>query len=294
MSKLYNQLPRYLLSKYQLIWTVVFTALFSLVVLLLCVPFSDNAWFDLSYGQAFFYSLAFFVVASVIVIVSKMFMYRARNAVSFTILKYIVWNFLECLVIAALYTSFTLRGNAVGIIDIGEQDAGLFFLGSLAFVVGCLGIPYVFSALYFEIADKNNTIRMMNYSNVVSDTPVNPYEDKRFTLFDNNGVLKFSIKSDNLYFIESDDNYIKVWYSDSSGEVKQYMLRSKLQTVEDSFIESDLVRCHRKYIVNISKVNILRAEKEGYKISLDLENVDTIPISKTYEQNVLSRFNSKQ
>ena len=72
------------------------------------------------------------------------------------------------------------------------------------------------------------------------------------------------------------------------------MLRCKLKTVEDSFIESDLVRCHRKYIVNISKVNILRAEKEGYKISLDLENVDTIPISKTYEQNVLSRFNSKQ
>ena len=133
----------------------------------------------------------------------------------------------------------------------------------------------------------------MNYSNVVSDTPVNPYEDKRFTLFDNKGVLKFSIKSDNLYFIESDDNYIKVWYMDSSGEMKQYMLRCRLKTVEDSFVDSDLVRCHRKYIVNIKKVSILRAEKEGYKISFGQEGVEAIPISKTYEQNVLSRFNSQ-
>lgn len=293
MSKLYNQVPGYLLSKNQLVWTVVFAALFSLVVVLLCVPFSDNAWFDLSYGQAFFYSLSFIMLSIVLVTVSKILMHKLRNAESFTVLKYIIWNFMECLVIALLYTAFTMQGSAVGIIEIQEQDMWLFFLGSLLFVVGCLGIPYVFSALYFELADKNNTIRLMNYSNVVSDAPQNPYEDKRFTLFDNNGVLKFSIKSDNLYFIESDDNYIKVWYSDSSGEIKQYMLRCKLKTVEDSFLESDLVRCHRKYIVNISKVNILRAEKEGYKICLGLENVDSIPISKTYEQNVLSRFNSK-
>ena len=75
--------------------------------------------------------------------------------------------------------------------------------------------------------------------------------------------------------------------------MKQYMLRCRLKTVEDSFAGSDLVRCHRKYIVNISKVKLLKAEKEGYKISLDIENVDTIPISRTYEQNVLARFNSK-
>ena len=293
MLKLHNQLPRYLLSKSQLVWTIVLAALFSMVVVLLCVPFSNNAWFELSYGRSFFYSIGFFLLAFLVVTVSKILMHRMRNAENFTILRYILWNLIECFTIAALYTLFTMQGCAAGIIEIQEKNMGLFFLGSLLFVLGCLGVPYVFAALYFELADKNNTIRLMNYSNVVSDAPENPYEDKRFTLFDNNGVLKFSIKSDNLYFIESDDNYIKVWYSDNSGEIKQYMLRCKLKTVEDSFVDSDLVRCHRKYIVNISKVTILRAEKEGYKISLDLENVDTIPISKTYEQNVLSRFNSK-
>ena len=149
------------------------------------------------------------------------------------------------------------------------------------------------SILHFALQDRDNTIRLMNYGNVVSDKPAPPYADKRITLFDNNGVLKFSISSDNLYFIESDDNYIKAWYMDSAGEMKQYMLRCRLKTVEDSFADSELVRCHRKYIVNIRNIAVLKAEKEGYKVDFDIDSIDPIPISKTYEQAVLARFNSR-
>ncbi|MBQ1748113.1 MAG: LytTR family transcriptional regulator DNA-binding domain-containing protein, partial [Bacteroidales bacterium] len=42
-----------------------------------------------------------------------------------------------------------------------------------------------------------------------------------------------------------------------------YMIRCKMKTVEDSFKGSSLVRCHRKYIVNMDKVKVLRKEKEG-------------------------------
>ncbi len=293
MSFLGEQLPRYLLSKYQLIWTVTFTALFSIVVILLSIPFSHNVWFDLGLSSAFLFMVAFIVVSIGIVSLSKVLMHRRRNDGSFTVLKYILWNLVEIVVISLLYTFFTVQGDRGGVIDIGERPSWAIFLNALYFSLMCLGIPYVIAALYLSLADRNNTIRLMNYSNVVSDTPVKPYEEKRITLFDNGGALKFSIDSENLYYIESDDNYIKVWYTDSDGSVRQYMLRCPLKTVEDSFADSDLVRCHRKYIVNISKVKILKAEKEGYKISLGIDGADTIPISKTYEQSVLARFNSR-
>lgn len=292
MSFLRGQLPRYLLSKYQLIWTVTFSALFSLVMILLTIPFSNNVWFALGASSAFLFTIAFIVVSIAVVVVSKVLMFNCRNKENFEVWKYIVWDLLEIVAISLLYTFFTVQGDSSGIIDTGSRGVGGIFLSALCFTLVCLGIPYVISALYLSLADRNNTIRLMNYSNVVSDTPVKPYEEKRITLFDSSGVLKFSIDSENLYYIESDDNYIKIWYTDSAGEVKQYMLRCPLKTVEDSFADSDLVRCHRKYIVNITKVKILKAEKEGYKISLGLDNSDTIPISKTYEQNVLARFNS--
>ena len=46
-------IPEYFRAKYQLIVTVTFTALFSLVFMLVSIPFSHNAWFALGTSQAF-------------------------------------------------------------------------------------------------------------------------------------------------------------------------------------------------------------------------------------------------
>ena len=66
-----------------------------------------------------------------------------------------------------------------------------------------------------------------------------------------------------------------------------------MKTIEESFADSDLVRCHRKYIVNIRKGQIIKAGSEGYKLDLGIEGADLIPVSKTYEQSVIARFNSR-
>jgi len=97
----------------------------------------------------------------------------------------------------------------------------------------------------------------------------------------------------NIYYIEADDNYIKVWYDDHTGNVKQYMLRCRLKTVEESFAESDLVRCHRKYIINISRIQVLSKEKDGYQIDLGVDSIGAVPVSKTYEPMVLQKYNSR-
>ena len=293
MLKLNDPLPRYLLENRQIWTTVVYTALFSLVFILVSVPFSNNAWFALGASQAFFYTIIFILVAASVVIVSRMLLSRCRGLQHFTLLHFILWVIAEVVLVSLLYTFFTYEGVRLGIITPEAWDGAAVFLGAVVYSAVCLCVPYFILSLHFALQDKDNTIRLMNYGNVVSDTPAVPYNDNRITLFDNNGVLKFSISSDNLYFIESDDNYLKAWYMDSAGEMKQYMLRCRLKTVEDSFADSELVRCHRKYIVNIRKVSILKSEKEGYKIDFDIDSLDSIPISKTYEQAVLARFNSR-
>ena len=145
--------------------------------------------------------------------------------------------------------------------------------------------------MYLAINDKNNIIRLMSYDNVVTDE-INEEElsVQKITLFDNSGSLKLSVSIDNLYYIESDDNYIKVWYTDNKGELKQYMLRCRLKTVEDSFKGSALVRCNRKYIVNIKKVSMLRKENAGYVLDLGNELIPPLPVTKTYTEKILGYF----
>ncbi len=294
MISLFDKVPRYLLGWKELGWTLIFSALFAFVFTLLSIPFSSNPWLEIMGGGSVILMVSFFLACVVIVIVSRMLLFRRGYLKGVSVFGYILWSLGEMVLVSLLYTFFTVRGERAGLIDIGDRSLLKVFFEALVFAFWCMGIPYLISCLYLSLAEKGNTMRLTDYGSVVSDAPAKSYEEKKITLFDNSGALKFSISSENLYFIESDDNYIKVWYSDSSGQVRQYMLRCRLKTVEDSFAGSDLVRCHRKYIVNITKVRILKAEKEGYKISLGpADNAVTIPISRTYEQNVLARFNSK-
>jgi DNA-binding LytR/AlgR family response regulator len=135
----------------------------------------------------------------------------------------------------------------------------------------------------------------MNYEHVVTDEPQKPVAElQKITLFDNSGALKMSISPENLYYIESDDNYIKVWYTDSKGVLQNYMLRCRLKTVEDSFKGSGLIRCNRKYIVNLSKVSMLRKENDGYYLDLSNETIPPLPVTKTYTDSVLAYFTEQE
>lgn len=293
MFSLYDRVPKYLVGKYQVTVTVIFTVLFALVMLLLSIPFLRNMWFSLEQGEAFYYTLAFMALGALLLCVSRRLMYNLMRYREMTYLQLIGWLLAEIVLMSLLYTFFTMEGVQTGILDQEMITADRIFFGCLLFVLIAVGVPFIVSSQYYALQDKDNTIRLLNLGNVVGDIEPLPHKEKRITLFDNSGVLKFSINSDNLYFIESDDNYVQVWYMDTQGSMKQYMLRCRLKTIEDSFADSDLVRCHRKYVVNMTKVKILTSEKDGYYIDLDIESVDPIPVSKTYEQAVLARFNSR-
>ena len=201
---------------------------------------------------------------------------------------YVVWCILEILCVCILYSYMT-----IDLCHPGGENWWEVFRRAVVYGAIALGGPFLISGMYFDIIDKNNTIRIMNYANVVTED-TEPHkgseEVKRITLFDNSGTLKLSLNPENLYYIESDDNYIKVWYTDNKGELKQYMLRCRLKTVEESFKGSGLMRCNRKYIVNIKKVDMLRKESDCYVLDLGNENIPPIPVTKTYTDAVLSQF----
>jgi len=282
-----KQLPDYFRGKNQLIYTVTFAALFSIVFLLLSLPFSHNSWMALGNSRFFAFTVLFATGSLLLVALSKFVMYKTRNILRMTFLGYILWCIAEVVVICLAYSFITVPITGIGWEQFPETLGNALLYGTISLI-----IPYILAGMYFAIQDKNQTIRLMNYGNVVLDENVLPSKLEKITLFDNSGDLKLCVSSSNLFYIESDDNYIKVWYSDSKGDLKRYMLRCRLKTVEESFRGSALVRCHRKYIVNMDKVKVLRKEKEGYELDLDNDTIPQIPITKTYEKNVLAYFNN--
>ena len=282
-------IPGYLRERYQLLGTVTFAALFSVVFLLVSIPFSNNAWFRLGNSTFFGFTALFALLSLFILIVSKVVMYKTRHLFPMTYWAYAAWCIAEIVLITVLYTVFT-----VTIAQPEDQGGVVIFLHALVYAFVCLGIPYLVAGMFFTIIDQNRTIRLMNMQDVVTEESSDEAAtDQKFTLFDNNGVLKLSVSSANLYYVESDDNYIKVWYDDNKGELQTYMLRCRLKTVEESFSGSDLIRCHRKFIVNMGKVKVLQKVGATYELTLDNEAIAPIPVTKTYIENVLERFKEK-
>lgn len=287
MSFFNKPVPGYLRGKNQLIYTVTFTALFSIVFLLVNLPFSHSSWMALGNSRFFVFTVLFALGSLMIVIISKYIMYKTRNKINMTILGYIMWCVCEIVVICLAYSFITVPITGIGWDQFPATLGKALLYGNTSLI-----IPYILAGMYYAIQDKNQIIRLMNYDNVVSDEAMPVSRLEKITLFDNNGDLKLCVSASNLYYIESDDNYIVVWYTDSKGDLKRYMLRCRLKTVEESFRGSSLVRCHRKYIVNMDKVKVLRKEKDGYELDLDNDAIAPIPITKTYSENVLGRFNN--
>lgn len=107
--------------------------------------------------------------------------------------------------------------------------------------------------------------------------------------YDEKAVLKFSVKKENLLYIESTENYVSICYL-NKGKISKYLLRDTMKKMEESFAGTEIIRCHRSYMVNFEKVKVIRKEKDGLMLELDEPLQTDIPVSKTYVENVMQTF----
>ena len=144
-------------------------------------------------------------------------------------------------------------------------------------------LPYAILMLYFSWRDKEQKLQMLE--EMKGDTggaSVISFRDEK-------GELRLSIKHSNLLYIESADNYVQIWYL-NKGVVTKFMLRNTLKAMEETFEGTNVLRCHRSYMVNFEHVKVIRREKDGVYLEFGVEKVPDIPISKTYSEKVTHWF----
>ena len=124
-----------------------------------------------------------------------------------------------------------------------------------------------------------------------ASVPANKDVPKMINLHDNNGTLRLSINTDALYYLESEDNYIKVYYKHQE-RILSYMLRCRTRSVEESLKDTSMVRCHRSYIVNINKIQFMEEDKRMHYITLNDKSISRIPVSKSYYDKVVASLNA--
>ncbi len=278
MADFQKPIPTYLNEKQNIVRLVVFTSLFALVFINIYAPFGADRWFNVTRLEFFTYSSLIILTGVLVVVLSRMIMYKIckRNLIS--LWQYLAWIFAEVLLMAliyALFEKFFLRDNRLfsDLVRVSSRHTALVLL-----------LPYSISWLYFSWKDKKEQIDRL------ADTqPFTSGNRNMFPFYDEKGVLKFSLKAENLYYLESAENYVSICYL-NKDKVSKYLLRDTLKNAEEIFAGTEIIRCHRSFMVNFEKVKVIRKDKDGLRLELDNPSVIDIPVSKTYVNSVMQTF----
>lgn len=109
-------------------------------------------------------------------------------------------------------------------------------------------------------------------------------KDDYLSFQSSNGKDKLKIKVQDFFYANASENYITIVYS-SNKEFQKHLIRKTLKVLEEELkVNSQIVRCHRGYIVNSKNVQNIKQIKG--KVSLDVGEA-SIPVSKQFHSHFL-------
>lgn len=307
-----KEIPKFLISTRYISVVIAFIVLFSGLFLFIYQPFSLAVWFSTADSLSFSLSLLFYILSIIILVVSRITMYHLQDRVDLTTMTYIWWIMFENLAISLLYTLITIKFfpvdgistptiatralMCVTLILVIPNALVLFYAAYKAKCEELQATQYRLQRLSeeYRLLESNTQHELRAAAMVQSKTqPQQPQETtpRMINLYDNNGMLRLTLNIDSLYYLESEDNYIKVYYK-HNDKIVSYMLRCRTRSVEESLAGTCMVRCHRSFIVNINKISVMEDDRRMHYLSLDDDSIRRIPVSKSYYESLVAKLNT--
>lgn len=115
--------------------------------------------------------------------------------------------------------------------------------------------------------------------------------NKPITIQDQNPDKNLTILPNDIIYIQSQDNYIKIEWKNGDNIVKSAMLRATLNSAIIALSNCDsIIQCHRSYLVNLNFIEKVKGTALSKKCVLRFSQ-STIPIARSKIQYVLDRLN---
>ena len=157
-----------------------------------------------------------------------------------------------------------------------KSDAYFMYFGyAMVYLAVAMVVPYVILFLYNKNLEKEEQLE---------DASKN-VQGEKIRFLDERGNVKLIVSQPSVLYIQSDENYLRIYYLDE-GKITNYLLRSSMKRVEEMCAKNGLIRCHRSYFVNKDRVQVLQKDKEFTYAVLDVPQAAHIPISKNYYEQI--------
>ncbi|MCF0172739.1 MAG: LytTR family transcriptional regulator DNA-binding domain-containing protein [Bacteroidales bacterium] len=307
---------KFILERNFMFLTLVAILFFSIPFLYLYAPFAKEQWLSLTNQKSVVTTVAFYLITIAVLLICRLVLNGLKEKFEINRLKYVLWGLAEVLLVALCYCFYTIylvygQDNMQMMVDILPRAAICSLL--------IIGIPQTALIVYFTYHPHDFTPRVLREGvDFTSDAPANagpalpnaaPAQPQSFqtvggavadaaeeinmhhfvNFSDYAGKLRFTADIESLYYIESHDNYVIIYY-DKGGVINFYMLRASTGSIEESLAGTPIVRCHRSYLVNGTKIKAIRREKTSILLELDHDSVKPIPVSQTYAEYFVGNY----
>lgn len=275
---LQSKIPSFITEKGNIVRLIIFTASFALLFVNFYSPFGVRYWFNVTQWQMLFYSSLVILTGVLVVVLSRWLMFALSKYFTLNYLQFSVWVAAEVFLMALFYAIF----EKIYFDD--ERQFGYLLKTSIQNTALVLLLPYSAIWLYFSYREKKHQLEQITLGNPLPDQTKNmiPFHDEK-------GILRLSVKKENLLYLESSDNYVNIYYLNKE-KISKFLLRNTMKKMEELFQNAEIIRCHRSYMVNFEKVKIIRKDKDGLQLELDLQSAIDIPVSRSYFEKVMNTF----
>ena len=254
-----QKIPSYIYGKQNIVRLILWTALFALVFINIYKPFSSTSWYKVSEFKFFVFSSLIILTGVLVVVLSRIILFH--------------WGKRHAITVRAYAMVLNPEREYMEVFNDSAVNTSLVLL-----------LPYSVLHLYFSYKEKERQLRLLEENQTEAAV-----RQSVFSFYDEKNELRLSVKRSNLLYLESADNYVCIWYL-NKGQLTKFMLRNSLKAIEESLADTNVLRCHRSFMVNFDQVKVIRREKEGVYLELGIEKVPDIPISKTYSEKVTRWF----
>lgn len=199
--------------------------------------------------------------------ITRMLVFLLRNVLKWNTLLYVLWCLMEIVIVAQFMTLYLALMH-------GAHLPYFLVLGKcITYSLGVLVYPYVIIGLYGVLHE-------------VSKAPAAPEDDSLIRFKDYTQKLKFAIAPSALLYIQAEENYVKIHYTEADS-IKVYVLRASMKSIEETVSKYGILRCHRSYFLNPSNVSLLRKDKDlGVTAEFNAPGAPAIPVSKSYYESI--------
>ena len=279
-----NTVPKLMLQKRFLLRAVLFVALFSMVFMALYQPFSNTTWFGFKTWTQTCVTILFYFVAVPTLIISKLLLSNISNLHSITVRRFLMWHVAEFLLIATEYYLFTVTFK-LGL----SRELPQLLIRIPSCVALILAIPYTIIWFYAQYQAKKEELELFKVTHK-RETMESAHRLIQFR--DSQGKHKMSLSEESIFYIESQDNYVQIFY-DLEGKLSSYLLRCSTQKIEEDLEGTNIVRCRRSFLVNTAKIARYGKERGHLTITLDHPSGKTITVTPAYYRTILTRLDSR-